>query len=575
LILVIGIGIVAEFRSVARPDTGFLLDAATRVLDGARLYVDVVEINPPLIVALNLPAAIAARATGLSDILVYRLGFTLVLLGALALAWRWLGRALPNDPALRRALLLLLAFVLFPLAGQDYGEREHLVLALVVPYLLLTTVRAAGGAAGRGEAAGVGLLAGLAFALKPHFLLVWVAMEGWLRLGRKVPAARPLPETLAIGALLGAYGAAVLLITPQYLGMLRLLAAPYGRFLYDPFLHLLVTGPGAALTLFALLVFVALRDHAGHPVLWRGIALGTFACFLSGAAQQKGLRYHFYPSFALAVLILGLAALDARGQVTVRVRRLYRAIAVSVLVTTVLVVGAQNALQAVRLGRDHERERFGELVETVRAHAAGERVFVMSYHIGSAYPLVNYSGARSASRFGQLWILAADYLDELKRPEPLRYRRPEEMSPSERYLNTAVREDLEANRPKLLLVLRSARDLPVNGYRRINYVAYFRRDERIARVLDRYQWLSDVGDYSVYERTPDGVAVKVPPSPAPGTHDVIRADTEGMHLRLQDPTFLFSIITFLVVLAVAIRGAHAAPAPAVSAQGPGGEPPGT
>ena len=35
--------------------------------------------------------------------------------------------------ALRRALILLLAFALFPLAGQDFGEREHLVLALVVP----------------------------------------------------------------------------------------------------------------------------------------------------------------------------------------------------------------------------------------------------------------------------------------------------------------------------------------------------------------------------------------------------------------------------------------------------------
>ena len=39
-------------------------------MDGARLYVDVVEINPPLIVALNLPAVLLARAVGASEILV-------------------------------------------------------------------------------------------------------------------------------------------------------------------------------------------------------------------------------------------------------------------------------------------------------------------------------------------------------------------------------------------------------------------------------------------------------------------------------------------------------------------------
>ena len=47
----IAVSLTAELASYARPDIGFLLDAAGRVLDGAKLYVDVVEINPPLIVA--------------------------------------------------------------------------------------------------------------------------------------------------------------------------------------------------------------------------------------------------------------------------------------------------------------------------------------------------------------------------------------------------------------------------------------------------------------------------------------------------------------------------------------------
>jgi hypothetical protein len=51
--LVLLLALLAEFRSLIRPDTGFLLDAAGRVLDGAVIYRDVVEINPPLIVWLD------------------------------------------------------------------------------------------------------------------------------------------------------------------------------------------------------------------------------------------------------------------------------------------------------------------------------------------------------------------------------------------------------------------------------------------------------------------------------------------------------------------------------------------
>jgi hypothetical protein len=158
----------------------------------------------------------------------------------------------------------------------------------------------------------------------------------------------------------------------------------------------------------------------------------------------------------------------------------------------------------------------------VASRAAGAPVYVFSYHIGSAYPLINYSGARSASRFGQLWILAADYLDALHRPEPLAYRAPAEMSASERYLNTAVREDLETNRPRLLIVYRAARDRPQNGYRRLDYVAYFSRDPRIAQVFAHYQRIARTGDYDVFERVPDGIARTGPPMvPEVPTQDIL------------------------------------------------------
>jgi hypothetical protein len=549
LAFLLGISLAAEFTSYARPDTGFLLDAAARVLDGARLYVDVVEINPPLIVALNMVVVLSARLLDISDILACRLGFTAVLLGALFLAGWQLRRLLPDDIVLRRVFVLLLTFVLFPLAGQDFGEREHVVLALLVPYLLLTTARRLGRDIAQVQALAIGLLAGFAFSLKPHFLLLWIAVEGYLRVSRRVTSRIPLPETLGIAAVLTSYGIALVILTPQYLELVRLLAGPYSRFLYDPFFRLLVTGPGAALSFFALLSFAALRPHARHPELWQSLALGTAACLVAGAAQQKGLRYHFYPAFALATVMLGVIAWDAGRPIGSRVRLLYRWLSVSVLAATTIVTCMQNTAVAIGAGRNPERERFEELVRLVRARAVGENVYVMSYHIRSAYPLINYSGARSASRFPQLWILAAEYLEALKSSRPLRYHEKGEMSPSERYLNQAVLDDLREHRPKLLLVLQHARDLPVNGLRRLDYVAYFGRDPGIAQIFRNYHLIADLGDYRLYERAPSGlVGSGPPPSVTPGTRDVIRGDGGGVQLRFSDPSFLLALLVFLISL---------------------------
>ena len=178
----------------------------------------------------------------------------------------------------------------------------------------------------------------------------------------------------------------------------------------------------------------------------------------------------------------------------------------------------------------------------------------MSYHLRSAYPLLNYSGAHSASRFPHLWILAAEYADALRSSEPLAYHAESEMSPSERYLNRAVLEDLRKQRPKLLVVFRHARDLPVNGLRRLDYVAYFARDPEIARALDDYELVAELGDYLVYQRLAPGAApLGPPPSVTPGTRDVVRVEEGGVQLHLADPTMLIAVSAFLISL-LALKG---------------------
>ena len=550
---VVLLGLAAQFRSYASPDTGFLLDEAARVLDGARLYVDLIDMNPPLTVLLNMAAVLLSRALGISEILAYRLGCTAGFLAVLFLAGWLLRRLWPGETVLRRAFVLLLAFALFVLPRHDFGEREHLVLAALLPYLLLAGARAIGRAVPAGAAGCIGLLTAGAFALKPHFVLVWVLVEGYLRLTRRVGRGAVLPETAAIVCALALYALAILLVAPGYLHVARTFGPAYMGFLRAPFWELLLRGNGTLLVLFALLTWLALGRTAPRREPTAVLALGALACLVAGASQQKGFSYHFYPSLALATGLLGMLSLDRTAPLRGWVPRVYRVIAVSVLATVVVVGCARNVQAVIRPPKDAEQVLMERVLPVVRERGAGERVYVMSYNISSAYPLINYAGARSASRFPQFWILGSAYIDQLRSARPLRYHQPAAMSPSERYLNQAVFEDLRDHRPKLLVVLQHARDLPANGFRRLDYVAYFSRDPRIAGLLDRYQLVADVGDFVVYERIAEGaVRSAPPPTVRPGTHDILQPQGAGTApLRTGDPAFLLALLAFVASAIVA------------------------
>jgi hypothetical protein len=235
-----------------------------------------------------------------------------------------------------------------------------------------------------------------------------------------------------------------------------------------------------------------------------------------------------------------------------QVRRVYRALAGGVLAALVAIIAIGQVVAAAGRADDPEHEQFEELLRLVRARDPSHGLFVMSYHIRSAYPLINYTGARSASRFPHLWILAAEYLDRLKGPGPLRYRESAEMSASERYLNHAVLEDLQ-RRPKLLLVQRPARDLAVNGYRRLDYIAYFGRDPAMSRILQEYQQVAGTGDYLLYERLAAGSPRSAPaPAVTPGTHDILVVHESGAWLRFGDVRLLITLLTFVAAFAAGL-----------------------
>jgi hypothetical protein len=508
----------------------------------------VVDLNPPLIFALNIPIALLARATGLSDVLLYRLG-TALFVGILFLysARLLLRHVLPGDSGRARYVVLLLCFSLFGLARIDFGQREHFVLALLVSYVLLVAAESAGRRPPPGEAAVIGAMAGAAIGLKPQFALVLAVLEVFRRV-KSAPAERwrPTAELAGVLGFLVVYGVAVLWLTPAYLTVASFLGSASMQYLREPFVDLLAVGPGAPLVGFVLLALLVLRRWARAPTLVTVVAWATVACSLAAAAVGKDFRYHFYPAIGLAFVLLGLLAADVPAGAVRLGARVYGRTSQALLATIVIVVLGWAVMEIAGgdAGERHQRAELAELVRAVRVRAGGRPVGVLSYTIESAFPLVNYAGVGLASRFPCMWLLAVSYWEQLKTGGRLQYHAFGEMTPVERYFLDAVREDLMTAQPRLLVVLRPARDAAVNGQRRLHYVQYFGRDPALAALLAEYRLTDRQGEYLLYERREAAAASADAPSAAPGTQDVIRTEFKDVRLGRLDRESVVGLAVF-------------------------------
>jgi hypothetical protein len=541
----VALTLAAAASRVTAPDIGIFLYAAARILDGDRLYRDFVEINPPLIVWLNVPAVLLARWTGLADAAAFRLLAAALLGGCILLCERSL-RLLVSDRATARCFLLLLWLVLFPLVWIDYGQREHLLLGIMLPYVVLAAAREANRYPSTPERLLIGGLNGIGIALKPHFALLWITIEAYL--WRRAAQRRIGPEALATAIVVALYGVVVIGAT-SYVPVVAVLGPAYATFMNASPDHALVLNPAAPLVLFSLAAWVALRRSPAGAVPCGLLASAIAAAYAAGVLQHKGFRYHYYPAFALAMVLVGWLSFTGGPQPRGSAR-LYARITPLLAATIILVVCGNAAYEAMGLNVQHRREVRGlaELVETVQSRGQGRPVGVLSYSVNGAFPLLNELGAVSALRLPSLWPLAAAYWDSLRTGGALRYRVVREMPPAELYLWDAVREDLTRSPPGVLLVLSAGQDVPANGLRRLNYVAYFARDPDLRRLFGEYQLVDVSGEYLVYEHLTAGATrAGPPPSLAPLPRLAPRLGLGDFTLQMVDSSVRAGVLVFVLL----------------------------
>jgi hypothetical protein len=405
LFVVLGIVLFTMLRSPLKDDIAWLLYVARRWLAGRELYVDVVEVNPPLIVWISAIPIWLASVLGI-DAQYTAIPFFVA--SVLACAW-WTASLLRGSGRLfedRLPVFAAIGTVLLVVPAGDLGQREHLLVAAILPYLALFARSLDGDRPAPRDALIAGVLAGLGCALKPRYAGVFVVLEGVVVL-RGLNPFRAMP--LVAGATMLAYAALIALFCPAYLRR----AVPLALALYGatdvPLRHLVADSLrlmfGQAV---ALLLWWNRRRHAPEGNLMLTLVVfaitSTAICFMDG----KDWFYHRLPATVATVLaLLCWAASALTNRRSDRRRAFLPVVAGAVAVVVFLVAAFQRLEPQVALAVEPEQNTITKLEQLIREHHAHTYI-AFSEWIALGFPVVNNTGVAWASRFDSMWALKGE-----------------------------------------------------------------------------------------------------------------------------------------------------------------------
>jgi hypothetical protein len=495
LLAVATVVLFAALRSPLKDDIAWLLYVARRWMAGRELYVDVIEVNPPLIIWLSAVPLAVARWLGATPQFVAMPAFAAI---ALASAW-WsacLLRPIGGLFAARIPVFAVVGSVLLIIPAADLGQREHLLVAAFLPYLILFARPLAPSADGTRPSvvasSAAGIVAALGCALKPQYGIVFVALEAVafsqrLRLWRAAP--------IAAAATLAGYLGLVAYLCPAYLRH----AVPMALALYgatDVSFGALLVKSAPLLAAEVLAIFFWWRDRGHLPeakLLMTGTvfsALSSIVCFIDG----KDWFYHRLPATVVTLLVLILwsaAAIrhrmaDRADEARQHQRSPWRGLAVAGIVVTLFCVAAVQRLgPEVRQAVEPQATTVARLEALIRLHHA--RTYVaFSEWIALGFPVVNNTGVLWASRFDSMWALKGEFWRAHVDPAATR----------EWPITHWVVQDFIAGCPDIAVV---------DTREGLNYIAVLSASEpSFARVWSRYKQIVAFEGLQVYVRRKGG-----------------------------------------------------------------------
>jgi hypothetical protein len=467
-------------------DVAWYLYAAGRILDGAVLYADILEVNPPLGIWTLVPVAGLARFSEF-DISVI---FAVVILGVTAvsimLVSRMLRRIHSMPSAFINGLLILMALVLLFEPASAFGQREDLLILMVLPWVVLRWARGQGYVPSNAFAVAIGLFAALGFGQKPHCILAAILVECLLLFRTKSIRYSVMPENLAglFAAIL--YVVAIWVFTPDF--FTRILPLAFAAYLpfYGTSAFAIVASSAFWGGMLLLAAHVSHRCPPQIRSLMNVLLMAALGFLLAFLLQAKGFSYQLLPA-RISIELAFMAAIAALGAGLLKVEQLPALTKFASTISLTMLAAVAFLYPTARYS-DFFLRRISSLSPTPSS------LFIASTNVSNAFPLVVERDLTWGSRFPTQWLAPYAALSLGANGAPT-----DDLS---RFALKATVDDLIQFQPEVIVI----DERPKQAYFRsvpLEFARFWQNDSRFANLWCNYELRAREQGFSFWQRTSD------------------------------------------------------------------------
>ena len=481
LLVVVALALLLRAVLSTNTDVSWGLTMAEKWLDGQRLYIDVIEVNPPATVFLYVLPVVIERTIGLRaetaiDALVFLAAAASLSVAALTLRGSSAVKAGDGWPLLTAAAAAILI-----LPAQTFAEREHIVLIAFLPLLAVAATRAKGERPNWWAVLAAGISGGITAIVKPHFALAIVCVSLAAAIGARSWRVVFAFENWMAAAALAAYALFVTVAYPHYVhDMVPLLMLAYVPLKEDFLSFILLVATPVWIAMLALIWRLKRKAMLEAPFsLLLAASIGFAAAYF---LQRKGWPYQSYPMLALALLALVLAVIERWREESGRVAPNRLEWLAGGLVTASIAV-----LTFFWLNAAVDRQAVTAAVRSMMAHP---KILILSSDLSIGHPLTRDVGGIWVSRTSALWLtLGAEVLLERGNLDGATQAALKNALAIDKKMLT---EDIAGQHPDLILV---------HLTRGFDWMAWAHSDPRLKAALAAYRPARTIGDVVILQRS--------------------------------------------------------------------------
>jgi hypothetical protein len=374
-------------------DVSWLFVIGERMLDGQRLYRDIIEINPPMAPFAYLPGVALARVLGVDPRHVIDAQLLLLAAASLFAVSRILRLSPATAPSRSGAFALWAAAVVTILPMNVFAQREHIALLTFLPALAVYALRSNREPLPLWAILIAGIGAGITLAFKPFFTVPAAFCILFAAIHSRSWRVLFAPENIIAGVIVTVISLGTYILYPEYFTITYPLVRDTYLSWSMPAAVIFLNHATLISAVALVSVLLARQKARPDPVLL--VALLAAAGFaVSFFLQRRGWAYHSFPMVALALLAMGYALTGVASE---------EARSRSAEAASVVVMAATFALGMLWFNTN---VYVGPIREGIAGLKSNPRILMLSGEAALGHPLVRDVGGVWVSRQENLWLRA-------------------------------------------------------------------------------------------------------------------------------------------------------------------------